>query len=140
MYQIREHFFTHWASSSGLDGDMPYYLFTIGLIGVLLVLVVWAFIMIKIYKTNNLFYLSGFVYMGVMMLFEHVFMYRYGVSGSNAAFWIPFMVLAIRSLGGNNQKRRIRNPRVAEEATVDLNGSTLTTRVSRNARYHNYMN
>ncbi|MDR3241418.1 MAG: hypothetical protein LBT37_04525 [Lactobacillaceae bacterium] len=136
MYQIREHFFTHWPSWAGLDGDMPYYVFTAGLIGALLVLVIWAFIMIKIYKTHNLIYWSGFIYLSVMMLFEHVFLYRYGVSGSNAAFWIPFMVIAFRALSDSKQTQQPLRTQRSKNITNEIDGA-LRTRVSRNARYHN---
>jgi hypothetical protein len=92
---IRATFFSDWLGSYGLDGEPQWFIFTTGIFGALVTLIIVSLAMYRIGKRS----VSGFlfmVYFGTTMTFEHVFFNSQSASGS---FGLILMVLFVILLG-----------------------------------------
>lgn len=79
---IRENFFDYWPGYYGLDGEPQWFVFTTGIVGALVTLVIVTLSMYKISQRSK----SGFlfmVYFGTIMTFEHVFFNSQSVSAAS---------------------------------------------------------
>ena len=79
---IRDTFFSGWQGNYGLDGEPQWFIFTTGIVGGLVTLLIIAYAMNKVAKKS----VSGFLFMayfGTIMMFEHVFFNSQSVSGAS---------------------------------------------------------
>ncbi|MCS9995477.1 hypothetical protein EFL81_00995 [Weissella confusa] len=79
---IRGAFFADWQGNYGLDGEPQWFIFTTGIIGGLVTLLIIAYAMNKVAKSS----MSGFLFMayfGIIMMFEHIFFNSQSVSGAS---------------------------------------------------------
>lgn len=79
---IRGAFFPDWQGNYGLDGEPQWFIFTTGVIGGLVTLLIVAYAMNRVAKVS----MSGFLFMayfGTIMMFEHVFFNSQSVSGAS---------------------------------------------------------
>mgnify|MGYP000099524227 FL=1 len=79
---IRDAFFSGWQGNYGLDGEPQWFIFTTGIVGGLVTLLIIAYAMNKAAKKS----VSGFLFMayfGTIMMFEHVFFNSQSVSGAS---------------------------------------------------------
>lgn len=105
---IRDTFFADWSGSYGLDGEPQWFVFTTGVVGALITLVIVTLAMYYVGKKS----LTGFlfmVYFGTMMTFEHVFFNSQSVSGASG---LLLTVLFVVLLGDTEipllRRRRLR--------------------------------
>lgn len=102
---IRGTFFTTWSGSSGLDGEPQWFVFTTGIIGGLVTLLVITFTMYKIGQKSTSGYLF-MVYFGIMMTFEHVFFNSQSVSGATGLILTIMFIILIGNSDMNDFRRR----------------------------------
>ncbi|MBJ7693513.1 hypothetical protein [Weissella confusa] len=96
---IRGTFFSDWQGNYGLDGEPQWFIFTTGIIGGLVTLLIIAYAMNKAAKSS----MSGFLFMayfGTIMMFEHVFFNSQSVSGASG---LLLTVIFIALIGNTNE-------------------------------------
>lgn len=102
---IRDTFFSGWQGNYGLDGEPQWFIFTTGIIGGLVTLLIIAYAMNKVAEISR----AGFLFMayfGTIMMFEHVFFNSQSVSGASG---LLLTVMFITLMGDTDEVTSWRN-------------------------------
>lgn len=92
--EIRENFFKSWVSTNGLDSDIQWFLFTVGVVGVIALIVFLILGMHRLSFNSSIIWKLGLAYFVAFSTFEHALLYFEGVSGASGIFWTFFITLA----------------------------------------------